>query len=255
MDIGGVFSFALIGVATLVFVAGGIGLLVVLALRRDGIDDGSRAPAIYLSLVAIAASFTIVAGVTATVGSLAQIGADDTSDEFAISADEFTDEFTADEFTDDEFTDDSFVNLDSFGEQDADDAAIASAVQAALITVLAAAVLWFHRSLLAWAAALDPARSGGRIFRAYSLFTCLVAVSLVLFGTAAGAYDLFTAAAPGVTGTAERADGIRSLLPMVALVASAVALFRFHWITAGIPSLVAPADAESPAEAAPPPGV
>jgi hypothetical protein len=250
MDIGGVFSFALIGVATLVFVAGGIGLLVVLALRRDGVDDGSRAPAIYLSLVAIAASFTIVAGVTATVGSLAQIGADDTSDEFAFSADEFTDEFSADEFSDDEF-----VNLDAFGEQDADDVAIASAVQAALITALAAAVLWFHRSLLAWAAALDPARSGGRIFRAYSLFTCLIAVGLVLFGTAAGAYDLFTAAAPGVTGTAERADGLRSLLPMIALVASAVALFRFHWVTAGIPSLVTPADAQSPVEPVPPPGV
>jgi hypothetical protein len=188
---------------------GVVGLLVVLALRRDGDDDGTRAPAIYVSVVAFITWFTILAAVVTLVSSLAHLGHHDAGGFFG--------EFEAN-----------------------DDEQWRTAVHALIVAAAAGAVLFLHARLLRWAGALDRLRSGGRVFRAYALVACMVAAVLLLTALASSAYDVFRIVAPGVSGTHERADGLRDLAPALALALGSFALFRLHSDAAGLPALAAP---------------
>ncbi|MBW8825864.1 MAG: hypothetical protein JF603_05890 [Acidobacteria bacterium] len=208
----------------LVPVLGVIGLLVVLAIRRDGDEDGSRAPALYAALVAFFACFTLLIGATVGVSALANLQKDDRG--------------TASFFDDSSFTDG--------GSQSSNDREISTAIAAGLVCVAAAAVLVLHRSLIRWAADLDRLRAGGRIFRAYALITCLVAVVLLVVALTSSLYDVFRSLAPGVTGSAERGDGLRELAGSVTLGIGAFIIYRWHAAAAGLPAL-APVEHEAPA--------
>jgi len=239
------FALGVLGVVLVVLVLGvpAIGflaLLVIVALRGDN-DDGTRGPAIYASVVSFVALFALLFAFTAAVGSLSELGKDDddsvslvpmvVGDDSGFSADDF--EFDGD-----------FDEGPSRNDQ-----AWSGAVQALILGAVAAAVLWFHRRLLGWAAALARDTTGGRVWRAYTLLGALVAVLLLVAVLTSGVYDGFRLIAPGVTGAGSRTEILRGLLPLVALGAGAAALFRWHWGQTGLDPLGPPAPPVSPADA------
>ncbi len=134
------------------------------------------------------------------------------------------------------------------------------AVQAGLVAVAAAVLLWFHaeraRDLLAEPEfAESPAR---RTYQAYLYATCFLAALIALFAAAAAAYGLFRIIAPGTTGpgfggtTVERNDGIAQLVAGGSLAAAAYGIFAYHWRRAeGLRPRPAAAEVP-PAEGTPP---
>jgi hypothetical protein len=211
VDLTPIFSVGVV-LAVLVLVVpalGVIGLLVVLVLRRDGDDDGTRAPAIYASLVAFTLCFTLLISAVAVVSALSHLGQGGGGGPF------------------------DFLDRN-------DDEAWRTAVQALIVGAAAAGLLFLHARLLRWAASLDRLQAGGRVFRAYALAMCLVAVILTLASLTSGAYDVFRMLAPGVTATAERGDGLRDLAGAVTLALGSLFLFRLHYDAAGLPALAAP---------------
>jgi hypothetical protein len=217
----GLFLFGGLGlVVTMLFpVVLLLAFLVILALRHDDDVDGSRAPAIYGAVVAFIALLTILVSVTGVASSLAQLTA---SDDGGRSPSPMMERRAAmeeyDEFDDLEMYED---------ETDNDDAAISSAIGFLIAGLAAAGLLAAHRSLFerrqgATGAAL-------RVHRAYALAFCLVVALIAMAAGGGTLYTVWRAAAPGVAGAENRADELRTLVPMIVLSAGAAFLWKRHW--------------------------
>jgi hypothetical protein len=200
-----------------------LGLLVVFALRTDADDAGGRASALYLSMAAFVALFTLLAAaftLTTSVVDLVSGGDGGGDDSGFVSPFEPDDGFG--------FEESPSPGMSSGG-QDADDRAISAAVASAIVAVVAAAILAFHPP-----AARPPRRRppGGHrrlARRSFRLVTCLTAVLIVLVTASLSLYGVYSIAAPGVAGAGDRGDALEGLIPVLVLLGGAGVIFRLHW--------------------------
>jgi uncharacterized membrane protein YeiB len=195
-----------------------LALLVILALRHDDDVDSNRAPAIYGAVVAFVALLTLLVAATGVASSLVQLTA---SDDGGGSRDRMMEMERPDGmegFDDYEMYEDESNN---------DDAAISSTIGFLIAGLAAVGLLAVHRSL--FERRREATGAARRVLRAYALAFCLV---VALIAMAAGGATLFTvwrAAAPGVAGSENRADELRTLVPMIVLFVGAALLWKRHW--------------------------
>ena len=198
-----------------------LGLLVILAMRRDDDADGTRGPAIYASIVAVVAVFTLLFAVTGLASSLLDLTKDEGGGFGGVGSGR---EFEGELDFGDGFGSD-------FG-SDPDDAAARGAVLALIVGAVAAGVLQLHRPLL------ERVRAGtgaaARVWRAYGLTVALLSLLIGIGAVAGLAYSLFGVLAPGVFEAGSRADAARTGAVFLVLAGGAGALFRWHADEAGI---------------------
>lgn len=115
------------------------------------------------------------------------------------------------------------------------DAIWRSAVQAALVLLAAALILWFHRVQRRRMVSVDgfETTSAWRVDTAYRYAACFVAAFVVLMALAFGLYGLFRVAAPGVAvpggGATVRQKGFGQAISLLVLGLGALLIFRLHW--------------------------
>jgi hypothetical protein len=212
----------LLGFGVLLAVLGILVLVVLsIAVRDEPDPDGLRSRALYLTSVCFVALFTTLFGLYAAIAALVGLALDDDGQEdfaapveLAASADRPV----------------LFAQSD-FDERDSDDRHVSDAVGAGLVAVAGGAVLWFHARKLRdlvreHDVAPGPVR---RTWRAYLHVVCFTAILTCAVAGAVGAYGLFEAAAPGVTGVESRKDGAAQALSAGLLGVGAFMLFHFHW--------------------------
>ena len=202
-----------------------LGLLIILAMRRDDDADGTRGPAIYASIVAVVAVFTLLFAVTGLVSSLLDLTRDDGGGFGGVgSSSEFGGEFEGEIEFGEGFGSD-------FG-SDPDDAAARGAVLALIVGAVAVGVLALHRPLL------ERVRAGtgaaARVWRAYGLTVSLLTLLIGIGAVAGLGYSIFGVLAPGVFEAGSRADAARTAAVLLVLAGGCVALFRWHADEAGI---------------------
>ena len=214
--LGGIFFVLSLVVPLLVL----LGLLIILAMRRDDDADGTRGPAIYASMVAVVSVFTLLFAVTGLVGSLLDLTKDDDSsfDSFE-SEDDFGGDFQPDFGSD-------------FGGRDPDDEAASNAVLSVIVGAVAAGVLALHRPLLERVRAGNGAAA--RVWRAYGLTVALLSLLIGIGAVAGLAYSIFGILAPGVSGAGSRGDAARTAAVLLVLAGGSAALFRWHANETGV---------------------
>jgi hypothetical protein len=207
---GGLFLFGGLSLAvTLLFpVVLLLAFLVILALRHDDDVDGNRAPAIYGAVVAFIALLTLLFAATGVAASLAELTASDGGGSSGA-----------------QFESGGFEDFDDSGSDD--DAAISSAVAFFIAGLAAAGLLAVHRSLFERRRSATGAAR--RVHRAYALAFCLVTALIAMAAGGAGLYSLWRAVAPGVSGSDNRSDELRTLVPLIVLFVGAALLWMRHW--------------------------
>jgi hypothetical protein len=238
------YDTGLLGGLSLILLSGSIGTVGVLLLaviilatgRGEPDPKGRRAFAVYVSAVSFIALFTVVLATFAAVTSLASLVRDDTS--FVLEEDAFDGDGGVIIGPGGEplFGDGSFNDGGSFESPDREDAVARETVQALLIAVFAGLVLLFHerrrRELR------DEEGFAGsaawRVDRAYLWTVCFAAVLIALFAGANAVYEVFRAAAPGVTSDVGDDEVVREMAASAFLSAGYLAIvaglvFWFHW--------------------------
>jgi hypothetical protein len=199
---GGLFLFGGLSLGLVLFmpIVLVLGLLVILALRHDDDVDGSRAPAIYASVVAYLGTLTVLLAATAAAAALADVSREDYGAGHDGAANAF-----------------------------------ALAFIAALVGL---GILWVHRSLFdSRHAATGAAR---RVFRAYVLVLCLTVVVVGAIAGGIALYSLYAFVAPGVTDVGGRGEALRTFAPAAVLLAGCGGLWAWHWRELKVNAAIAP---------------
>jgi hypothetical protein len=219
---GGVALLAVLGVPLLI-----LAVLVVVAGRSGEPDPNGWRPYVnYLAGMTFIALFVTLFAAFATVAALVDIpvNTDDTS--FAVVG-----RASGSSSPSFEISGDPSESLSGSSSSKADDVAVRTAVQAGLVAIAGAAVLWFHhRRLRALVATSGFGESNAwRAYLAYLYAVCFFAVLIVLFGAASSAYGVFRAVAPGVAGNDKAGAGVAQLVSSGLLALAAGAIFRRFW--------------------------
>lgn len=110
-----------------------------------------------------------------------------------------------------------------------------SLLQALMVALAAAGILWFHARRAAELLGDPTTRSEAtaRALRYYLHATLLIAILTLLFSSASAVYALVRVIGPGLTATAtdaaERREGVQQLVGGGFLALAAWAIFVFHW--------------------------
>jgi hypothetical protein len=219
--------------------------------RRDPDPSGSRPYTIYLVLIIFFSMFTALFALTSMASNIAKIPQSHTSQTrcSVIGGASVCPPIGALS---------GYQPLVRVNSYDPAKQATASAVEAALVALVAIGVLWFHvvrlRELVQ-----DPAfnRSAGRrTYQVYLHAVTFTAAAIFIFAAAATLYAIFRIAAPGYTAQltseiVERDAGVVQLVAAGFLALGAWAIFRYHWRRT---QTLRGANPLPPAEQEPPPG-
>jgi hypothetical protein len=201
------FPLALLGVIVL-------GIVSVVAGRREPDPDGSRSYAVYLVSITFIALFVTLFASFGVLSSLLDL-ATDGGDPGIVTPTPGFEPFPG-----------GAVDLGP----DATDRAISGAVGAAIAALAAGGLLYFHAlRLLELVDRPNFERSGARrTFVGYLYFTCFVAALIAVGAAATAAFGIFEIVAPGVAGS-ERDLGLVKLVSASALAAAGTVIFLYHW--------------------------
>lgn len=192
-----------------------LGVVSVVAGRREPDPDGSRSYTVYLVSITFIALFVTLFASFGVLSSLLDLATDGGDAPFAPAPG--VESFPG-----------QLVDLQP--EPDATDRAISGAVGAALAALAAGALLYFHGTrLLDLVGRPNFEHSGARrTFHGYLYFTCFVAALITVGAAATAAFGIFEIVAPGVAGT-ERDLGVAKLVSAAALAAASAVIFLYHW--------------------------
>ncbi len=202
-----VLPLALLGVIVL-------GIVSVVAGRREPDPDGSRSYAVYLVSITFIALFVALFASFGVLSLLLDLATDGGSPGLVTPTPGF----------------ETFPGGPGDFGPDATDQAISGAVGAALAALAAGALLYFHATrLLEIVDRPNFEQSGARrTFHGYLYFTCFVAALIAVGAAATAAFGIFEIIAPGVAGT-ERDLGLGKLVSAAALTAASAVIFLYHW--------------------------